>query len=91
MKTADLFDNIHNFLENPYKIRAASEARKPSKENIKDLEEKIRQINEKLGVKIEEKGNFEKAIEQKTVLDWKRLEYNRGSNFRCHYDSNFEK
>ena len=28
---------------------------------------------------------------QKTALDWKRLEYNKGSNFKCHYDSNFEK
>lgn len=89
-KTADLFDNIHHFLENPHKGRIASEARKASKDNIKELADKIKQINEKLGVKeYEEEQKPASAIEQKTVLDWKRLEYNRGSNFRCHYDSNF--
>ena len=31
------------------------------------------------------------TIAQKTVTEWKRLEYNSGSNFRCHLDSNFEK
>jgi hypothetical protein len=25
------------------------------------------------------------------VLDWKRMDYSRGSNLRCFYDSNFEK
>lgn len=53
-KTADLFDNIHHFLENPHKGRITSEARKDSKDNIKELTEKIKQINEKLGVKEDE-------------------------------------
>jgi hypothetical protein len=34
-KTADLFDNIHHFLENPHKGRVASEARRDSKDNIR--------------------------------------------------------
>jgi hypothetical protein len=42
-------------------------------------------------VKEGEEAKAVAGVEQKTVLDWKRLEYNRGSNFRCHYDSNFEK
>ena len=50
-KTADLFDNIHNFLQNPIKARAASELKKHSKDNIKELEDKIKQINDKLGLK----------------------------------------
>lgn len=50
-KTADLFDNIHNFLQNPIKARAASELKKHSKDSIKELEDKIKQINDKLGLK----------------------------------------
>ena len=35
VKIAQLFDNIHNFLQNPFKARAASESRKPNADNIK--------------------------------------------------------
>jgi hypothetical protein len=50
-KTADLFDNIHNFLQNPIKARAASELKRHNKDSIKELEDKIKQINDKLGLK----------------------------------------
>lgn len=90
-KTANLFDNIHNLLENPHKIRAASEMKKMSKVSIQSLEDKIKVINEKLGVNDTKSNEENGGIEQKTVLDWKRIEYTKGNNFRCYYDSNFEK
>ena len=51
-KSANLFDNIHNLLLNPQKSRATSEVKKGTQNNnIKLLEDKIKCINDKLGLK----------------------------------------
>lgn len=73
-------------------MRAASEMKKSNINNIKVLEQRIKLINQKLGLNETTDLKIPKGeIEQKTVSDWKRINYNQGSDFTCHYDSNFEK
>ena len=107
-KADSLFDNIHNLLEHPHKLKLDHNYRRYSGDAIKLLHLKMNQLNKQLGQ--DEAGEAEKEekvggevtmkgsrsvsrneILQKTVTEWKRLEYRSGSNFKCHLDSNFEK
>lgn len=70
-KTDSLFDNIHNLLEHPHKIRGNNSLRRYSGDAMQLLQEKINKLNQRLG---KEEGPEELkgaesmgAIAQKTV------------------------
>ncbi len=90
--SVNLFDNIHNLLRNP-KSRAASMMGKADKKTIETLENKLRVLNDQLGHQKHEqtKSTDFKMISEASASDWKRISYNKGYDFSCHTDSNFEK
>lgn len=52
LKSENLFDNIQNFLENPSRgqYQTAMDCHKKSGMTLSELEDKLKQINEKLGI-----------------------------------------
>lgn len=87
----NLFDNIHNLLQNPLKHRSSSPP--PNPNYLKSLELKLHRINEKLGVSdtLDNSNNEDTGIGNYTAVDWKRFVYSNANNFKCYQDSNFEK